>query len=138
MFYKFQRPWPSNESSIGIWNQVQQVTSLISLLSNSGSFTVLYSREFGYEVIIVFVAVLIFNCSVKLLIESAFKTTPYHYTQLVKRHSYIIKSTLYQFVGGKKSKAMSKSDQEFKRFPIHKLYGCANRHLAGLFETMSS
>ncbi|CAD8046948.1 unnamed protein product [Paramecium primaurelia] len=133
--YCLQRPWPKNESSLGIWNYFLEIISLLCLLTNTGVVTIQYNKQFGYELIIVFLAVLIFNCFGKFFIGIIFGQIPDALNDLMKRHKYLIKATLQNKI--KEGKSQENKDA-LKRFPILKVYGTLNSAESGKFETVSS
>ncbi|CAK92405.1 unnamed protein product (macronuclear) [Paramecium tetraurelia] len=133
--YCLQRPWPKNESSLGIWNFFLEIISLICLLTNTGVVTIQYNKQFGYELIMVFLGVLIFNCFGKFFIGAIFGQIPDALGDLMKRHKYLIKATIQNKI--KEGKSQENKDA-LKRFPILKVYGTLNSAESGKFETVSS
>lgn len=45
--YCLQRPWPQNESSLGIWNNILDLVNQIGILTNTGIITILYNKKYG-------------------------------------------------------------------------------------------
>ncbi|CAD8137840.1 unnamed protein product [Paramecium pentaurelia] len=133
--YFLQRPWPKNECSLGIWNNFLEIISLLCLLTNTGVVTIQYNKQYGYELIMVFLSVLIFNCFGKFIIGIIFGQVPDALSDLMKRHKYLIKATIQNKIKEGKSQ---ENKEALKRFPILKVYGTLNSAESGKFETISS
>ncbi|CAD8135354.1 unnamed protein product [Paramecium octaurelia] len=133
--YYIQRPWPKNEFSLGIWNNFLEVISLLCLLTNTGVITIQYNKKYGYEIILVFLSILIFNCFGKFFIGVIFGQIPDALSDLMKRHKYLIKATIQNKIKEGKSQ---ENKEALKRFPILKVYGTLNSAESGKFETISS
>ncbi|CAD8047095.1 unnamed protein product [Paramecium sonneborni] len=130
-----QRPWPKNESTLGIWNRFLEIISLLCLLNNTGVITIQYNKDYGYELILVFLSILIFNCFCKFFIGIIFGQIPDALSDIMKRHKYLIKATIQNKIKQGKSQD---NKEALQRFPILKVYGTRNSTETGKFETVSS
>ncbi|CAD8175924.1 unnamed protein product [Paramecium octaurelia] len=137
--YCLQRPWPQNESSLGIWNNILDLVNQIGILTNTGIITVLYNKKYGEQLVLVFLSLLISNSLFKFVIASVFGDTPFRLTQLTIRHKYLLKSTLEIFSKTKQSTKIKKEEEDiYKRFPLFKVYSSTNNMEFGSFQTISS
>lgn len=108
-----QRPLPLGESSIGVWNGVLEGLSYFSLVANSG--VIAYSRERiqDYDPIMstlfFFLLVLLGNFFLRFVEYGIFGDVSFEIKELMRRHSYLIKSTVEKFRGSTE-KAAGKTD----------------------------
>lgn len=127
-----QRPLPLGERTIGVWNGILELLSYLSLMSNTGlmsfmSTRILDSSSSLGSPIAYFLILLIVNFFFRFMENSLFGEISYQVKGLMKRHEYILKSTIDKFRG--KSQKEDKDDDDDKKqinssFPIYKQFGC--------------
>ncbi|CAD8057339.1 unnamed protein product [Paramecium sonneborni] len=135
--YFLQRPWPQNNSSLGVWNKILELINYVCILTNTGQMTMEYNKKYGYEILLAYLMFLIFNFSMNFIMNGTFGQIPYELGLFIKRQKYLIKHTIEQFSKNQTSGQQSKHD-DLKRFPIFKIYSTVNDQFSGEFETVSS
>ncbi|CAD8055651.1 unnamed protein product [Paramecium sonneborni] len=135
--YFLQRPWPQNNSSLGVWNKILELINYVCILTNTGQMTMEYNKKYGYEIILVYLMFLILNFSMNFIMNATFGQIPYELGLFINRQKYLIKHTIEQFSKNQSSGQQSKH-QDLKRFPILKIFSTVNDQFSGEFETVSS
>ncbi|CAD8106362.1 unnamed protein product [Paramecium primaurelia] len=124
-----QRPLPLGESTIGVWNDVLEGLAYLSLVSNSGLISYSRDRIVDYNptisLLAFFIIILLSNFFLRYIEGSIFGEIPYEIQNLMQRHQYLIKSTIEKFMGsGEKQSSDNQGDDDIKRYPTQKIYGC--------------
>ncbi|CAD8131835.1 unnamed protein product [Paramecium octaurelia] len=135
--YFLQRPWPQNNSSLGVWNKILELINYVCILTNTGQMTMEYNRKYGYEILMVYLMFLIFNFFMNFIMNGTFGQIPYELGLFINRQKYLIKNTIEQFSKNQTSGQQSKQDV-LKRFPIFKIFSSVYDQQSGDFETVSS
>lgn len=95
-----KRPIPQNESSIGSWISILELNGYISILSNSGLITYLSLRideRFPLSALTLFLILLIGNFVIIFTLSAVLGIMPYRIENLIKRHQYVLRSTVEFF-----------------------------------------
>jgi hypothetical protein len=100
----FKRPFPIKENSIGVWIDLLDLSALISILSNAGSITLASKKiqtwvetNLQLQELTIFLYILFFNFILKFIFSSVLGDMPFEFEMLLKRHQYLIRSTIENF-----------------------------------------
>ncbi|CAD8140605.1 unnamed protein product [Paramecium pentaurelia] len=135
--YYLQRPWPQNNSSLGVWNSILELINYVCILTNTGQMIIDYSFKYGDELILIYLTFLISNFMMNFIINGILGQIPFELGLFLQRQKYLIKSTIEQFKKTQ-AKALMKSSENLKKFPLFKVFGSTNIEIKGEFQTISS
>ncbi|CAD8075699.1 unnamed protein product [Paramecium primaurelia] len=134
--FQLQRPWPKNEGSLGVWNDLNQLINLVGILCNSGITSIFYNSRFLDDIILLYLSLLFYHFLIKCITLAIFGNTPRILEQIIQRGKYIYKSNI-QILMNKTSKEKQHKEQ-LQRNPIYKTFGAKEIQFTFNFETISS
>ncbi|CAD8121529.1 unnamed protein product [Paramecium sonneborni] len=134
--YQYQRPWPKSESSLGVWDDLNQLINLITILCNSGIISIYYNARLVDDIILLYLSLLFYHFFIKCITMTLFGNTPQILESFIKRGKYIYKSNIQSLIN--KSSQEKQDKQQLQRNPIYKIFGSNRIQQSSNFETISS
>ncbi|CAD8179383.1 unnamed protein product [Paramecium pentaurelia] len=135
--FQIQKPWPKGDSSLGIWNEVNQLINFVTLLCNSGLICIYYHGKLQDKVILLFLPLLFYNFLVKYITMSLFGGTPTILEQIIRRGHYIYKNNVQ--IASSLSRTIEKNNKnQLQHCPLYKIFGSIGTQSSDNFETISS
>ncbi|CAD8097917.1 unnamed protein product [Paramecium sonneborni] len=134
--YYYQRPWPSIDCFVKVWNNILKYIILSSIIISSYglSNSLIFEKR---SQIFIFVSFMLLSFTLNFIYQVWYSETPHFLQKLTLRQKYLVKSTLEKFK--KKNKTTDYVDNKnLKRMPIYKFYGLKIQEQDEEFETMSS
>ena len=138
-----QKPLPLPEASIGPWMDILELVTYISICSNSAILTMTALRIPNNQVqeLTLFLVLLIGFFLVKFILDTSFGAMPYRVMNLIKRHGYILRSTVEIFskVGEKKGPEeeegeILKEEEILQQFNMDKIHLLKKKKVASCDE----
>ncbi|CAK82632.1 unnamed protein product (macronuclear) [Paramecium tetraurelia] len=134
--YQLQRPWPKNEGSLGVWDDLNQLINLVAILSNSGITSIYYKSRLLDDIILLFLSLLFYHFLIKCITLGIFGNTPRIMQQIIQRGKYIYKSNIQILMN--KSRKEKQDKEQLQRSPIFKIFAAKEINFTHNFETISS